>query len=91
MKLTENMLKRIVEEVVREYQMEDTQYSLATDVVEDVIRYYTEEYSTESTGISIDAFKYKVREYCKKAGCTKTDLVEKSAKTRLEEKGYKFS
>lgn len=91
MKLTENTLRRIVEEVMNEYQMEDSQYSLATDVVNAVMEYYTAEYSTEPTGISIPAFKYKVGEYCKKAGCTKPDLVEKSAMTRLKEKGYKFS
>ena len=92
MKLTEKILKRMISEAMEK----SNQTSLQTDVINNVVKYYTEEYgkgATEANAKSISkaAFDSKVSKEAKKVGCTDVQACIASAKKKLEDKGFKIS
>ena len=91
MKLTENILKRMIEQ-----QIKEDQDSLATDVVNDVVDYYENKYSKGASSeankkaISRAAFEQKVKNVAKKSGCKKVDMCIRSSEAKLKKKGFKI-
>ena len=89
MKLTENILKQMIEQQIKEYQD-----SLAVDVVNDVVDYYQNEYGKGASSeankktISRPALAQKVKNVAQEAGCTKIDMCIRSSEAKLEKKGF---
>jgi hypothetical protein len=90
MKLNKSILRKMIQEVMNESPVASIDDSSAADAARDIVKYYTTEYSKEPTGISEPPFKIKVKDICKNFKCKNVALTYRTAKRKLEEKGYTF-